>query len=263
MTNGAIRHAVRRLETDLGVTLFLREAREWRPTPAATRLVAAFSAAEGILQQTIEDILPDQSIAPTRLRVDPDLWELWLQPAMASAPEGMFRGATPHVVTLSQDTEPDDVRLTFDGSNVAGYRKRVLCPLRVVLIGSPDACASSDAEQLLKSGQLPLFFPESISYDAWSQDMIAPPARPRRLHSHRECLKRALAGEGLVLTFRIFARQIVNDGLVWYDKRLGLCSESSQIFVHTIRNSTSAGDVSREITSNLKSKLIFDQEEFW
>lgn len=88
VTNGAIRHAVRRLEIDLGVTLFLREAGDWRPTPAATRLAAAFSAAEGILRQTIEDILSDQSVAPMRLRVDPDpdLWELWRQPAMASAP---------------------------------------------------------------------------------------------------------------------------------------------------------------------------------
>jgi hypothetical protein len=169
----------------------------------------------------------------------------------------------PHVVMLSHDGESDDVRLTFDGSHAAGYRKRVLCPLRVVLVGSPDVCASSEAEQLLTSGKLPLFFPESISYDAWSQDMIAPPARPRRLRNHRECLKRTLDGEGLTLTFRLFARQLVNDGRIWYDKFLGSRSKLPEVFVHAARNSTSAGDISRELSSYFKSKIIFDQEEFW
>lgn len=263
VTNGAIRHAVRRLENDLGVTLFRREAREWRPTPAATRLAAAFSAAEGILQQTIEDILPGQSARPMRLSVDPDLWELWMEPAMAAAPDGMFHGVTPHIMTLSHGSEAADVRLTFDTPNVAGYRKRVLCALRLVLVGSRDVCAPSDAKQLLKGGKFPLFYPESVPDSAWSCGLPVRPARPHRLGSHRECLKRTLAGEGLALTFRIFARSMVEDGLIWYDDQSGANGWAIDLFIHSMVNSTSSGDFSRQITSRLKSKMIFDQEEFW
>jgi hypothetical protein len=226
-------------------------------------LAAAFSAAEGILQETIEDIVPDQSVAPMRMRVDPDLWELWMQPAMASAPEGVFHGVMPHIMTLSHDGEPDDVRLTFDSSNVTGYRKRVLCPLRLVLIGSQEVCAPSDVEKALNSGKLPLFFPESVSFDTWSRGMPTRPARPRRLGSHRECQKRALAGEGLALTFRIFARRLVEEGIAWYNKELGSHRYTSNIFINVIRNNTLSGDFSKQITSYFKSKMIFDQEEFW
>ena len=78
VTDSAVSHQIRQLEEQLGVTLFIREGRQIRPTMAAGRLMQSLQQAFELIGDACDELRDPSSLAVLRLAVTAELAQKWL-----------------------------------------------------------------------------------------------------------------------------------------------------------------------------------------
>ncbi len=257
---------IRRIETDLGVTLFRRQTHKTYPTDAALALAAAYRQADAILNAAIETIQPVASIARPRIKVDPDLWDLWLEDAWNGLfDEGVVPGLYPDVTRASGMFSSGDLHLSFDNEAVKGYERRVFATLRLVLVGRIVDDHSSLGQMLIGSRGCKVFAPKTVPWRAWlaGGDEGETIGKVTELVYHRDCLERAMAGEGFAITYRLFVRNLVESGRLSYSSELGAQSVRRPLYLYRRKDSAHAGTVSSALSHVVGQAIVMAQEEWW
>ncbi len=224
VTDSGMSKSIRRIETDLGVTLFRRQSYKVYPTEAALALAAAYRQADSILKAAIASIQPAADGPRPRIKVDQDLWDLWLESAWNELfAEGVVPGLYPDVTKASGMFSSGDLHLSFENETVKGYANRIFATLRLVLVGRTVDERSSPSQMLIGSPDCRIFAPKSVPWRAWLADENGGKTirHVTELVYHRDCLRRATAGEGFAITYRLFVRDLVESGRLSYFPEIG------------------------------------------
>lgn len=266
VTHSAMSSGIRRIETDLGVTLFRRQTHKTYATEAALALAAAYREADSILRAAIGSIQPDSDIARPRIKVDQDLWDLWLESAWNDLFEaGVVPGLYPDVTKATGMFSSGDLHLSFESEAVKGYARRIFATLRLVLVGRIKDDGSSPEQVQIGALGCRIFAPRSAPWRAWIADesdgrMIG---KVTELVYHRDCLERAMAGEGLAITYRLFARSLVESGRLKHFPDIGAQSVRRPLFLHRRKASAHAGALSAALSNTVGQAIVMAQEEWW
>ena len=266
VTHSAMSSGIRRIETDLGVTLFRRQTHKTYPTEAAIALAAAYRQADAILKAAIASIQPALDVVRPRIKVDQDFWDLWLESAWNDLfADGVVPGLYPDVTKASGMFSSGDLHLSFENETVKGYARRVFATLRLVLVGRTD-------DELSSAGQMPIgltgcriFAPKTVPWRAWIADegMGKPSGHVTELVYHRDCLERAMAGEGFAITYRLFTRDLVESGRLSHFPNFGDQSVRRPLYLYRRKDSAHAGVLSSALSNVVGKAIVMAQEEWW
>ncbi len=102
VTDSAVSHQIRQLEEQLGVSLFIREGRQIRPTMAAGRLMQSLQQAFELIGDACDELRDPSSLAVLRLAVTAELAQKWLMSRLTD-----FYARYPHI-TLHLYEQPID-----------------------------------------------------------------------------------------------------------------------------------------------------------
>ncbi len=83
VTHGAVSHQIRRLEEELGCTLFNRSGNTMEPTPPAQKLAGRIAQALKLLQSAIDETTNEGTTGPLVISAEPGFARLWLAPRYA------------------------------------------------------------------------------------------------------------------------------------------------------------------------------------
>ena len=266
VTHSAMSQGIRRIETDLGVTLFRRQTHKTYPTDAAIALAAAYRQANAIVKAAIESVNPAADLARPRIKVDQDLWDLWLEDAWNNFfADGVVPGLYPDVTSASGMFSSGDVHLSFDNQAVKGYDRRVFATLRLVLVGRADDGAPSSGAAVVGTSGRRVFAPKSVPWRAWLSDANGskPDVQVNELAYHRDCIDRAMAGEGLAITCRLFARELVTSGRLSHFPSVGAQSVRRPLYLYRRNDSAHAGTLSSALSNVVGQAIVMAQEEWW
>jgi LysR family glycine cleavage system transcriptional activator len=105
VTDSAVSHQIRQLEEQLGASLFVREGRQIRPTPAAQRLLQSVQQAFELILDACDEVRDPDSQALLRVAVTAELAQKWLVSRLAD-----FSSRFPHI-TLHLHEQPLEGRV--------------------------------------------------------------------------------------------------------------------------------------------------------
>jgi len=83
VTHGAVSQQMRRLEEELGVSLFQRRGNGMEPLPDATRIATSVAAALVLLERAVEEVGPGKELDPLVLSLEQGFARRWLMPRLA------------------------------------------------------------------------------------------------------------------------------------------------------------------------------------
>jgi LysR family glycine cleavage system transcriptional activator len=113
VTDSAVSHQIRQLEEQLGVSLFVREGRQIRPTLAAGRLMQSLQQAFELIGEACDELRDPSSLAVLRLAVTAELAQKWLMSRLAD-----FSARYPHI-TLHLYEQPIDASVPGEDIDLA------------------------------------------------------------------------------------------------------------------------------------------------
>ncbi len=96
VTHGAVSHQIRRLEEELGATLFQRAGNAMAPTPTALKLAAKVAGAVNLLQTAVDEVAAEATADPLVLSTLSSFAMRWL---------------TPRLGRLARDTDETDLEV--------------------------------------------------------------------------------------------------------------------------------------------------------
>ncbi len=216
VTPGAVSHAVKGLERELGVRLFSRERRQVTTTPAGETLLHHVARGFGDLQRGLEAVClaGPQSL---RLHCAPSFAQQWLMPRLArffaANPALDLRlSADPHYPAFPSDTFDADI--LYGEPRQSGLTVIPLGPERIVPLCAPALLprigtpADLRAMTLIESEHCRLRWPDWFEANA-----VVPPA-PRGPRFDRSSLSLAAAvdGIGVALDSTRLAERELRDG---------------------------------------------------
>lgn len=222
LTQGAVAQQVRRLEADLGVTLFVRAARGLALTAVGADYHAPVRRALQIVQDATDNIAP--RTARIILSVPPSFASKWLVPRLAA-----FAEANPdialsiHASETLTDFRSDGVDLAIrqgpapSGADLASV---LLAPVNLCAVCSPGFAAEQAKEATLADlGAHQLI---QDAHRAWEKlfqvEGLSPPARMLAFNQTALALDAAANGQGIALTPRLLADDDIARGrlvIVW------------------------------------------------
>lgn len=219
VTPTAISHQIRTLEDQLGVALFVRATRRIVLTQEGTRLAA--STSRGFRE--IYDALDDLRDVSSRLTIatTPAFAALWLVPRLADF-EAMHPATGVHVETSTelQDLERDrriDVAIRYGESDYAGLSVTPVAHETLGVFLHPETLRSGvrieDAvliETRWRSQSL-----RQIGWDDWLRAQQLEPEKftnRRNFDQEQHSIQAALAGQGMVLTSNLLAKDFLERG---------------------------------------------------
>jgi LysR family glycine cleavage system transcriptional activator len=92
VTDSAVSHQIRQLEDQLGTSLFVRDGRQIKPTPAAQRLLHRVQQAFELILDACDEVRDPDSQAQLRVAVTAELMQKWLVSRLAD-----FSARFPHI----------------------------------------------------------------------------------------------------------------------------------------------------------------------
>ena len=154
----AISYQIKRLEDDLGVTLFTKERGRLVPTPAANELFETLSLSFDAIRRASNKLRQSSADPAFTIATYPGIGTYWLSPKLPILSKEL---AVPvKVVTLVKDTdilrEHADCMILFGKGDWQGLDARLLMPEAVCPVAAPDL-----AEKIL--GIPNGVFPENIA----------------------------------------------------------------------------------------------------
>jgi LysR family transcriptional regulator, glycine cleavage system transcriptional activator len=181
VTHGAVSHQIRRLEDELGVALFRRQARRMVPTEPALSLAAAVAQALRVLEKGVADAAPRPADRRVVISLAPSFARYWLSPRLRRLAE-----AAPDVA-LDIRTERRLADFRSDGVDVAirhgvgpwpGLHQELLFALRLAPVCSAAFVEEHGVRDPADLLRLPLLDEDDVSWAVWFECAgLTPPQR--------------------------------------------------------------------------------------
>lgn len=211
ITHSAVSQSIRRLEAELGATLFERKGGAMQPSEAALRLAQSYSDAALALGQAIRDISGAPETTAISLGMSPDLVRLWFAGKIGRLNE-VLPDVRIDVVSSSSSDAARDIELLFEAS--PRPQDQVLADLILFPVCTPEFArrsALTAPEAILAS---PLLADRHVSWRVWAS-RFAPRAAAPRPHVFDEAaiaLDSAAQGSGVALAHQFSAEPYLTSG---------------------------------------------------
>ncbi len=210
ITHSAVSQSIRRLETELGATLFERKGGAMEPSTAALRLAETYSQAHEALNRAIREIADPDALDALIVAMPPELARQWF-----SAKLGALGQALPDI-EVEVRTRPDDsgaaVRLVWATAPDAD----MLYELSHVPVCHPDLVATLGIETAQDVVRAPLIADPDADWTVWATAFL-PGRRAPRAHAFDDAvlaLDAAAQGSGVTLTNLFAAERHIESGLL-------------------------------------------------
>ncbi len=213
LTQGAVAQHVRKLEADLGVALFTRQARGLMLTAQGARYHREITAALGRIDQATRALRP--APATVTLSVPPSLASKWLVPRLADLarahPEILLElQASEHLSDFRRDSV-DLVIRQGKPPRSGDLQTRALAPLDLCAVAIPGLGAP--ATDLAQLARFPLIEDGHRHWTRLFTDHGLPaPRSALGFNQTALAIDAALAGKGVALTPRLLVRDALKDG---------------------------------------------------
>lgn len=203
VTHGAVSQQIRRLETELGATLFVRKGNAMIPTPPAERLAGEIDRAMRILQSAVDEFSEAAERDPLVVSLDPQLAARWLPPRLprlTSDPAGANVDFIAEHRLADFVTDGVDMGVRYSAGETHGVEQVLLMREQLFPVASPGLAAKyefRDPEDIL---QAPLLRhrhrPWSIWFSAFALD---DPGRGLEFEDSIMLVEAAVQGMGVAL----------------------------------------------------------------
>jgi len=208
----AISYQIKRLEDDLGVTLFTKERGRLVPTSAAIELFETLSLSFDAIRRTSNKLRQSSADPAFTIATYPGIGTYWLSPKLPILSKDL---AVPvKVVTLVKDIdilrEHADCMILFGKGDWPGFDARLLMPEAVCPVAAPDL-AEKFRRASTETGTADITIieqddPEArwISWEDWqnqTDDGALPSAERITVNDHGFALHLALTGAGATLAW--------------------------------------------------------------
>ena len=179
--------------------------------------------------------------------------------------EGVVPGLYPDVTRASGMFSSGDLHLSFENEAVRGYARRVFATLRLVLVGRAESAVSLPGSSVIDASGRRIFAPKTAPWRAWlaGADQSEMISQVTEAAYHRDCLEKAMAGDGLAITYRLFARDLVESGHLSHFPRIGAQSVRRPLYFYRRKDSAHAGTVSGALSKVIGQAIVMAQEEWW
>jgi len=221
VTQGAVSRAVSRLERELGVSLFVREARALHLTAAGKKLWRELDRSFSRIEAVCGEIAHGGTAAELRIGVVPSLATFWLVPRLsrfASEHPDITVTILPEYRALNVDQEELDLMLRY------GYHRRQhkgatqISVERLFPVSSP-AFAEREAKRT-KTAKALLEFPLILSrfptdWEVWLKARKLGLAAARKVHQlfdYSLAVQAAVEGRGVLMARSLLVREQLASG---------------------------------------------------
>lgn len=204
VTHGAVSQQIRRLEEELGQTLFLRTGNDMIPTPAAEDLARVVAKSVAELTNAMEDARFQASLCPLVISIGSSFARRWLAPRMAAISK-----IEPSLEVRTEDalanlrTDGVDVAIRFGIGPWTGLESRQIFADSLAPVCSPAFLARHPLEKPEDLADVPLLRHTGIPWRMWfeAQGLPTPPAALRglRFDDTSFMLDAAVQGVGVAL----------------------------------------------------------------
>jgi DNA-binding transcriptional LysR family regulator len=210
ITHSAVSQSIRRLEAELGATLFERRGGAMEPSEAALRLAQCYSSAAETLSEALRDISGQGAGQAVTLGMPVDFGRQWFAGRL-----GRLADAVPDIryeIRTQESPDEPDAEILFEekprGSD------QVLTEIDLFPIGGQDFIAAHGIRRPADVLAAPLYSDSRFGWDLWIR-RHAPGAAPRAVQSLDDpgmAMEAALGGGGLFLAHVFTAEAAIDSG---------------------------------------------------
>lgn len=245
ITHSAVSQSIRRLETELGATLFERKGGAMEPSFAALKLAETYSAAQDALVRAIREIADPEAIAALAVSMPPDLARLW------------FSSKLPALGLALPDVEVE-VRTRDDATSAVGLvwtdlpDGQVLYELSHVPVCHPDLLTTLGLETAQDVVRAPLIAEPGASWGEWARHCLSSGRAPRA-HMFDDpalAMEAAIHGSGVALTNLFVADRHIENGSL-----MALPFEAPSSRGLALRSAGAMGEAAERFVSWLKLEI--------
>jgi LysR family glycine cleavage system transcriptional activator len=212
ITHSAVSQSIRRLEADLGTTLFQRKGGAMEPSEAAMRLAETYSEAAQALGRTLREVTGSPLGSPLAVVMPADFGRLWFSGKMARLTEAMPDLSI--VVRTGAADSDADLAIEMTALDDPGPGETITEILSFPVC-SPQFAASRELSRPADLARLPLISGGGLSWDRWSGHFEVRMARASGAHVFDEAgmaLDAAVQGGGVALSHLFAAESYLQSG---------------------------------------------------
>jgi LysR family glycine cleavage system transcriptional activator len=201
VTHGAISQQMRRLEEQLGVSLFQRRGNAMEPLPAATRIASSVVAAVALLQRAVEEVGLGQGPESLVVSVEQGFARRWLMPRLRRLREAI---GEPDLDLRLENRLADfvgtaiDAAIRYGDGAWPGLEVSLLCRVRFFPVCSATFLRAHSLTELTDLYNVPLLRHTHPlwSWPHWFHSLGLPPPSNRGLMFDDSSLMLDAAAEG-------------------------------------------------------------------
>ena len=212
ITHSAVSQSIRRLEADLGTTLFERKGGAMEPSQAAMRLAETYSEAAQAFDRTLREITGGAHSSALAVAMPADFGRLWFSGKMVRLTEAMPDLTI--VVRTMGSGEPGDLAIDIAPTQDAGGDEAI-AELFSFPVCSPDFAAGRDLSRPEDLVRAPLISSGGLAWDHWMTHFEVRRARASRAHAFDDAgmaLDAAVHGGGVALSHLFAAETYLESG---------------------------------------------------
>lgn len=207
ITHSAVSQSIRRLEADLGTTLFERKGGAMEPSEAALRLAESYFEAAQSLDRTLKEITGAPKEGVLAVAMPADFGRLWFSGKLARLTEAV-PDLRIEVRTLSagaQDRQ-SDVEIEFSATE-GRAADDVVSDVASFPVCSPEFLGRKEFSRPQEVLRNPLISGGGLAWEGWATHFQVPPKAPTHLFDDAAmALDAAAQGAGVALT-HLFAAE--------------------------------------------------------
>lgn len=208
ITHSAVSQSIRRLETELGATLFERKGGAMEPSIAALKLAETYSAAQDALVRAIREIADPEAVAALAVSMPPDLARLWFSSKLSALGQAL------------PDIEVEVRTRADDASSAVGLvwaelpDNQALYELTHVPVCHPDLVTTLGLETAQDVVRAPLIAEPGASWGEWARHCLSSGRAPRAhvFDDPSLAMEAAIHGSGVALTNLFVADRHIESG---------------------------------------------------
>lgn len=209
ITHSAVSQSIRRLEADLGATLFERKGGRMEPSEAALRLAQTYSDAAESLGQALREITGRGDVAVLSVGMPSDFARLWFASKMARLSETL---PDLRVVVATGPQRDSQVELLFTAEPRSS--DEVLSEVQLLPLCAPAFAAGHDLSEPDRILAASLLADQMCSWRLWAS-RLSPASPPPQAHIFDDAalpLEAAAGGGGVALSHQFAAEPYVTSG---------------------------------------------------